>query len=194
MKALLFIVLMVVLKRRSELDCHTHRAVGCLHLLYCLDLHSVWSSAPSSASTDVFVVIAGIATSPAPAAVAKVGLLNARLMVNSGSLVQDIMLSQNLDVLVVTETWIARDDPDAVKLNTATADYVISHLSRPTSTVRSRGGASVSFTEIPLSSNISRYSSLFTISHLNASCCPSSRQRRDMIVPTSIFQSDCVLR
>ena len=36
---------MVVLKRRSELDCHTHRAVGCLHLLYCLDLHSVWSSA-----------------------------------------------------------------------------------------------------------------------------------------------------
>ena len=55
-------------------------------------------------------------------------------MVNKGSLVQDII------VLAITETWITPDDPDAVKLDTAPADYIIIHLPRPTATVRSRGG------------------------------------------------------
>ena len=43
-------------------------------------------------------------------------LLNAHSVVNKGSLVQDIIVSQNLDVLAVTETWIICDDSDAVKL------------------------------------------------------------------------------
>ena len=90
--------------------------------------------------TAVLLVIAGIETNRGPAAAVKMGLLNARSMVNKGSLVQDIIVSQNLDVLAVTETWITRDDPDAVKLDAAPADYIISHLPRPTATLRSRGG------------------------------------------------------
>ena len=41
MKVLLFIVLMVSLKRRSELDymtCHAHGALNCLQLMYYMDL------------------------------------------------------------------------------------------------------------------------------------------------------------
>jgi len=56
------------------------------------------------------------------------------IMVNKGSLVQDII------VLAITETWITPDDPDAVKLDTAPADYIIIQLPHPTATVRSRGG------------------------------------------------------
>jgi len=94
-------------------------------------------------------------------------------MVNKGPLVLDIIVSQNLDVLAVTETWITRDDTDAVKLDAAPADYVISHLSRPTATVCCGGG---SVTEIPSSSNVIRYSSHSTISQSSVSCCPSTRQ------------------
>lgn len=68
-----------------------------------------------STLTAVPLVIAGIATKPGPAAV-KMDLLNAHSVVNKGSLVQDIIVSQNLDVLAVTETWIICDDSDAVKL------------------------------------------------------------------------------
>jgi len=97
------------------------------------------------------------------------GLLNARSMVNKGSLVQDIIASHNLDVLAVTETWITRDDPEAVKLDAVPADYVISHLPRPMATVHSRGGG---VTRSP--SNVIRYSSHST--HSSASCCPSRHQ------------------
>jgi len=125
--------------------------------------------APSSALTAVLLVITGIETNPGPAAV-KMGLLNARSMVNKGSLVQDIIASHNLDVLAVTETWITRDDPEAVKLDAVPADYVISHLPRPMATVHSRGGG---VTRSP--SNVIRYSSHST--HSSASCCPPRHDR-----------------
>jgi len=69
------------------------------------------------------------------------GLLNACSMVNKGSLVQDNIVSHNIDVMAVTETWITCNDPDAVKLDAAPADYAISHLPHPMATVHSRGGS-----------------------------------------------------
>jgi len=95
---------------------------------------------PFSALTAALLAIAGIETNPGPTNVLQMGLLNVRSMVNKGPLVQDIIVSQKLDVLAVTETWITRDDPDAVKLDVAPADYIISHLPRPAATVRNRGG------------------------------------------------------
>ena len=153
MKVLLFIVLLAAVKRCSELDFDLPRqpakaltmlpgpALFSYKLIHqaATPYRRLRCGAPSSALTAVLLVIAGIETNPGPAAV-KMGLLNARSMVNKGSLVQDIIVSHNLDVLDVTETWITRDDPEAVKLDAVPADYVIIHLPRPTATVRSRGG------------------------------------------------------
>jgi len=85
------------------------------------------------------LIIAGVEPNPGPAAIT-MGLLNARSTVNKGPLIQDIITSNHLDVLAVTETWIVGDDPDAVKLDAVPAGYDVCHLPRPTATSRSRGG------------------------------------------------------
>jgi len=154
MRLFLFVVLMVSLKRRSELDFDLSCPVGTglpipvvlprpmlfnYNLIHQMAAPCSRLGCGASALTAVLLVIAGTETNPGPAAAVKKGLLNVRLMVNKRSLVQDIIISQNLDALAVRETWITCDDPNAVKLNAAPADYVISHLPHPTATVRSQG-------------------------------------------------------
>ena len=154
MKSLLLIVLLVVAKRYSEMDFDLPRppasaltsfVPGPLLFNYNL-IHQAATpcrilrcGARSSLLSAVLLIIAGIETNPGPDAI-KIGLLNARSVVNKGPLVQDIIISHHLDLLAVTETWITHDDPDAVKLDAAPTDYTISHLPRPTATVRNRGG------------------------------------------------------
>ena len=139
MKLLSFIVLMAVAKRCSELDFDLPRPPDTWlfqtailpgpklfnHILIhqmAAPCHQLCCHAPFSALTAALLVIAGIETNPGPTNVLQMGLLNVRSMVNKGPLVQDIIVSQKLDVLAVTETWITRDDPDAVKLDAAPAD------------------------------------------------------------------------
>jgi len=143
MKVLLFIVLLVAVKHCSELDFDLPRrpanaltmppgpALFSYKLIHqaATPYRQLRCGATSSALTAFLLVIARIETNPRPSAI-KMGLLNARSMVNKGSLVQDIIVSHNFDVLAVTETWVTRDDTDAVKIDAASADYVISHLPR----------------------------------------------------------------
>jgi len=72
----------------------------------------------ASALTAVLLVIAGIETNPGPAAAVKMGLLNARSMSNEGSLVQDIVVSQNLDVIMAVATFEATEAAASVIFTT----------------------------------------------------------------------------
>jgi hypothetical protein len=68
------------------------------------------------------------------------GCINARSLVSKGALIQDIIIAHQLDTLAVCETWIAADDPDVVKLDAVPPTYSVTHLPRPSSTFRPRGG------------------------------------------------------
>ena len=51
--------------------------------------------------------------------------------VNKGSLIQGIVTSYRLDVLALSEMWIASEDPDVIKLDAVPQVYAIDHLPRP---------------------------------------------------------------
>jgi len=89
----------------------------------------------------------------------------------NGQQVQDIIVSQNLDFLAVTETWITCNDPDAASRPTLS---VTCHVLRPR--CAAEVAASASFTEIPSLSNVIRGNSHSTISQSSVSCCPSRCQ------------------
>ena len=63
--------------------------------------------------------------------------LNVRSAVNKAAELHDVIESANLDVLVLTETWIARNAPTAVKHDIAPLGYGVHHVHR--SVLRTRG-------------------------------------------------------
>jgi Reverse transcriptase (RNA-dependent DNA polymerase)/Endonuclease-reverse transcriptase len=76
----------------------------------------------------------GVESNPGPATSVKsrvnVGLLNTRSLVKNASLVQDMIGERELDMLVVTETWVSSDAPDVIKLGAVPEGYSIVHEHR----------------------------------------------------------------
>ena len=68
------------------------------------------------------------------------GSLNARSIVQRVPLIQDLVMSHNLDILSVCQWWIVDDDPDAVMLDAVPSGFRVLHVSRSTATRRSGGG------------------------------------------------------
>jgi len=72
---------------------------------------------------------------PGPAAVTTstgvaLGLLNARSAVHKAALIHDTIADQKLDVLMLTETWLTSDAPDAIKLDVAPPGFQVVHRPR----------------------------------------------------------------
>ena len=59
------------------------------------------------------------------------GLLNARSACHKAALIHDVIADNQLDILLLTETWIPSEAPDAVKLDVAPSGYSVVHRHRP---------------------------------------------------------------
>ena len=68
------------------------------------------------------------------------GFVNAQSIVQKGSLMIDLISTHQIDVLAVCETFIANNDPPAIKLDCLPPGYRVVHLPRPTATRYARGG------------------------------------------------------
>ena len=78
----------------------------------------------------LLLLSAGIKQNPGPASHLRFGILNARSAVNKAA---HIHADLRFDVLVLTETWIPSDAPDAVKLDVAPPNYSVLHRARGSS-------------------------------------------------------------
>jgi hypothetical protein len=80
----------------------------------------------------LLLLLSGIEPNPGPsascAAPVVIGSLNVRSSVHKGTLVRDLIESNQLDVLAASETWITADDPDSIKLDMAPPNYVTRHI------------------------------------------------------------------
>jgi len=87
----------------------------------------------------------------------RLGLLNARSVVHKAAALHDMIHDNNLDIAVITETWIPADAPDAVKLDVALPGYVVCHEVRHTQ--RRGGGIAVICRETFKMSTVFNFSS-----------------------------------
>ena len=92
----------------------------------------------SSPFTAMLLILGGVEPNPGPSI--KIGSLNARSIVNKGPLVMDLIREHRLDALAICESWVVDDDPECIKAGSVPQGYMISHIPRPSATLRSRGG------------------------------------------------------
>ena len=109
----------------------------------------------SHSITAALLLMSGIESNPSPpnsnkhsTTPIRMGLLNCRSAVNKAALVHDVIIDHKLDVMVLTETWVAKNAPTAVKLDLAPPGYVIIHAHRNTrgrkaGSTKSGGGIAV---------------------------------------------------
>jgi hypothetical protein len=71
------------------------------------------------------------------------GLLNTRSFVNKAAHIHELVADLCLDILALTETWIASDVPDVVKLDVAPPGYKLIYQHRGTSVDKRGGGIAV---------------------------------------------------
>ena len=94
------------------------------------------------------LIIGTIELNPGPVSTQlNFGLINARSAVKKASLIHDVIADYRLDLLVITETWIPSDAPNAVKLDTAPSGYRIVHAHRGTAAEGRGGGIAVVYRE-----------------------------------------------
>ena len=87
----------------------------------------------------LLLLIAGIEPNPGPQTFI-IGSLNVRSIVQRGPLIQDLVMSHNLHANAVCDSWIVRDDPDAVEFDVVPSGFRVHQVPRSTATRRSRGG------------------------------------------------------
>ena len=85
---------------------------------------------------------------PGPCRPMDFGMLNGRSIANKGALVQDLIISGELDILAVSETWIQSDAPDPILHGCVPAGRVVVSVS----TSRSRDGLETYFSNVSVSS------------------------------------------
>jgi len=126
----------------------------------------------------LLLLLGGIELNPGPSTSPSscVGLLNARSACHKAALIHDAVAGNKLDILLLTETWILSDAPDAAKLDIAPSDYTVVHRHRAASTERRGGGLAVihrdSFRATPIDvGDYSEFESLAlrVVSHRSAS-------------------------
>lgn len=89
----------------------------------------------------LLLLIAGVEPNPGPPAgglrwsprILRCAVLNIRSAVNKAANVHDLIESDNIDVLVLTETWISRNATVNIKKDIAPPGYDVYHVHRPAS-------------------------------------------------------------
>ena len=120
-------------------------------LLYITSASQMFATRRCQSPSAVLVVLlllrAGVESNPGPAASAqtplkniRLGLLNTRSAVHKAAVIHDIIRDNSLDVIVLTETWVREDAPNAVKMDVAPPGYTVCHLARRQSAGKTRGG------------------------------------------------------
>ena len=82
-----------------------------------------------SAPLPVLLLIAGVEPNPGPTAL-RCGLLNVRGATSKAALIHDLIDSQQLDLLLLTETNIAHDAPAAIRDDVAPVGFKCLHAPR----------------------------------------------------------------
>jgi len=80
----------------------------------------------------ILLIIAGIEKNPGPSIKSniKMGLINARSVVNKTAPIHDMIKDNRFDLLAVTETWVNSDSPEVQKRDVAPEGYSITHAHR----------------------------------------------------------------
>ena len=81
----------------------------------------------------LLLLIGGIEQNPGPtksSSLLKMGLINARSIINKSALIHDMINETRLDLIAVTETWVYEDSPDVHKREAAAPGYSIVHAHR----------------------------------------------------------------
>jgi len=91
---------------------------------------------PTTVFVALLLLLGGIELNPCPSAQPSscVGLLNARSACHKAALIHDVIADNKLDILLLTETWIPSEAPDASKLDVAPSGYTVVHRHRSSST------------------------------------------------------------
>jgi len=107
---------------------------------------------PSAVIVALLLLLGGVECNPSPFALpsSSVGLLNARSASNKAALIHDVITDNRLDILILTETRIPSDAPDAVKLDVAPPGYaVVSFTATAQRPLSDAAAASPLFTATP---------------------------------------------
>jgi len=78
----------------------------------------------------LLLLLGGVEPNPGPPMGLRLGLINARSAVGKTAVIQTVIESHQLDVLVITETWMNADQPPAVVNDIAPSDYLAVHQFR----------------------------------------------------------------
>ena len=103
------------------------------------------------------------------------GLMNARSAVNKAALIHDVIADFKLDLVVVTESWITSDAPNAVRFDISPNGYRVIHAHRGSSKDKHGGGNAIIHRESVnvFALNDRKYSE-FESASVNVSCGQSS--------------------
>jgi hypothetical protein len=77
----------------------------------------------------LLLLCSGVEPNPGPSSV-KIGCLNIRSAVHKAALLYDVISDNNMDIVALTETWIASDAPNAVKCDLAPLGFSVFHVHR----------------------------------------------------------------
>ena len=78
----------------------------------------------------LILLLGGVESNPGPSDL-KLGVLNVRSAQHKAALLHDVIADYELDLLVVTETWLHGDQPTAITEDIAPAGYTVFHDFRP---------------------------------------------------------------
>lgn len=112
----------------------------------------------------LLLLLGGIEPNPGPASsrILNIGSLNSRSAINKAALIHTLISDESLDILALSETWTATDDPPAIIQDIAPDGYHAHHTSRPTSRPGQRGGGLATLVSNRINSRILSISSLTT--------------------------------
>lgn len=82
----------------------------------------------------ILLLLSGVERNPGPPGNGirqlKMGLVNARSIVNKAALIHDVIADHGIDLLAITETWVYDDSPDVHKYEAAPVGFSIVHAHR----------------------------------------------------------------
>jgi len=115
----------------------------------------------------LLLLLGGIEVNPGPSTSPSsfVGLLNSRSACHKAALIHDVIADSKLDILLLTETWIPSDAPDAVKLDVAPSGYSVVHRHRTASIPSAVMAVSPSSTATPSGQHRSTSATTASSSH-----------------------------
>jgi exonuclease III len=90
----------------------------------------------------LLLLCAGVEPNPGPSLqpVLNFAVQNARSVVAKAAHIHDLVAGYQLDLLVITETWMQSDAPSAIQCDTAPSGYQVIHQSRGSSADKRGGG------------------------------------------------------